>query len=75
MQITLLWLSIFDLQNVIDAKTVVTFREYVLLTSCLQCLHKQVIYHYFQENVSIAKMFFCVAMARCIPFLYSTSKV
>ena len=33
MQITLLWLSIFDLQNVIDAKTVVTFREYVLLTS------------------------------------------
>ena len=34
---TLLWLPIFYLQNVIDAKTVVTFKEYVLFTSCLQC--------------------------------------
>ena len=46
-QITLLSLSIFDLQNVTDTKTVVTFKEYVLLTSCVQSLHKQHIYHYF----------------------------
>ena len=35
-QITLLLLSIFDLENVIDAKTVVTFKEYILLTCCFQ---------------------------------------
>ena len=42
-----LWLFIFDLENVLDTKTVVTFREYVLLTYCFQCLHKQIIYYYF----------------------------
>ena len=36
-QITLLWLSIFDLENVIGAKTVETFKGYILLTSCFQC--------------------------------------
>ena len=46
-QIILLLLSIFDLENVIDAKTVVTFKEYVLLTHYFQCLNKQLIYHYF----------------------------
>ena len=45
-QITLLWLLLFDLENVIDAKTVATFKGYVLLTSCFQCLHKQLMYHY-----------------------------
>ena len=75
-QITLLCLSIFDLENVIDAKPVVTFKGYIRLTSCFQCLHKQLINFFFRKMCNfIVNVLFSVAMETCIPFLFSAFKV
>ena len=70
-QITLLWLSIFDLPNAIDAKTVVTFTEYVnFLFSVLKTKNIFIIiYRKFYH------VLFSVPMVTCnLHFLFSASK-
>ena len=60
-----------DLENVIGAKN--AFNENVVLTHCFQCLHKQLIYHYFSETVEFHSH--VLFLETYISFLFLASKV
>ena len=67
--------NILHLQNIIDGKTVITFMEYVFLTSHFQCSEinrSRCISS--KKDYFIFNVLFAVAMVTCIPPLFSKSK-